>query len=470
MKNLPFKPTDNIFKWGPVPGHFQYISTFSEVHFKQFRAKYDENWSETFFLFKNGRMFWLNEVNAVHAAGEKVFVRYMLPKESRDTIYQEWKKSVQGLESIIANINATSLSSTTNEELLTFWNELHRVFINFWVDGSVPELGNYGSPQLIERKLREIISDEKDMHAIMETLTAPIKLSFYQEEEIDLAETSDIEAHQKRFFWLKNSYAGTQVLTVEFFAERKKELSSDIRKSFEEKLQQTKEKKAEFIKTHNLPSEIIEIATAMSEGIEWQDERKKWIFITLHYVDILLKEVAQRFSYDYQSLHNLWYHEIPDIIEGKDLKPTLEKRATGFGIHFLHDCEELTSEEAAYVWNTFDQHDASASTTELKGIVASKGKGTNVTAKVRILLDPMQVDSFQDGEILIAPMTSPEYIFAMRKASAVITDTGGLTSHAAIVTRELGIPCLVGTKSATKILKDGDTVEINITTGTAKKI
>lgn len=58
-------------------------------------------------------------------------------------------------------------------------------------------------------------------------------------------------------------------------------------------------------------------------------------------------------------------------------------------------------------------------------------------------------------------MTSPEYVFAMKKASAAITDTGGLTSHAAIVSRELDIPCIVGTKIATKILKDGDLVEVD---------
>ena len=67
-------------------------------------------------------------------------------------------------------------------------------------------------------------------------------------------------------------------------------------------------------------------------------------------------------------------------------------------------------------------------------------------------------------------MTSPEYIFAMRKAGAVLTDTGGLTSHAAIVSRELGVPCLVGTKLATKIFKNGDVVEIDPEAGTAKKL
>ena len=67
-------------------------------------------------------------------------------------------------------------------------------------------------------------------------------------------------------------------------------------------------------------------------------------------------------------------------------------------------------------------------------------------------------------------MTSPDYIFAMRKASAIITDEGGLTSHAAIVSRELGIPCIVGTGIATKVLNDNDKVMIDVKNGVVTKI
>ena len=69
------------------------------------------------------------------------------------------------------------------------------------------------------------------------------------------------------------------------------------------------------------------------------------------------------------------------------------------------------------------------------------------------------------GEILVASMTSPDYITAIKKAAAIITDEGGMTCHAAIVSRELRIPCIVGTKIATKVLKNGDIVNINTNQG-----
>ena len=72
-----------------------------------------------------------------------------------------------------------------------------------------------------------------------------------------------------------------------------------------------------------------------------------------------------------------------------------------------------------------------------------------------------EVNKVEQGDILVASMTSPDYVPAMRRAGAIITDEGGVMCHAAIVSRELGIPCVVGTKFATKLLKDGDLVEVN---------
>lgn len=88
----------------------------------------------------------------------------------------------------------------------------------------------------------------------------------------------------------------------------------------------------------------------------------------------------------------------------------------------------------------------------LEGAAASPGIGTG---HVKVLKSPKELNKVMTGDILVARMTSPDYVPAMKKASAIVTDEGGQTSHAAIVSRELGIPCVVGTKEATKKLKDG---------------
>ncbi len=94
----------------------------------------------------------------------------------------------------------------------------------------------------------------------------------------------------------------------------------------------------------------------------------------------------------------------------------------------------------------------------LQGSPASPGIASGV---VKIITSVSEVGKVLPGDILVAPQTNPDYVPAMKKAKAIITEKGGRTSHAAIVSRELGIPAVVGAEGATKILKSGDTVTVN---------
>lgn len=102
----------------------------------------------------------------------------------------------------------------------------------------------------------------------------------------------------------------------------------------------------------------------------------------------------------------------------------------------------------------------------VKGLPASPGK---VAGRARVILDPNRINEFQDGEILVTEMTAPDWVPAMKKAKAIVTDSGGMTCHASIVSRELGIPCIVGTKSrgeaCTVNIKDGMMITVDATHG-----
>lgn len=102
----------------------------------------------------------------------------------------------------------------------------------------------------------------------------------------------------------------------------------------------------------------------------------------------------------------------------------------------------------------------------VKGLPASPGK---VSGRVHVILDPSRIDEFKEGEILVTEMTAPDWVPAMKKAKAIVTDSGGMTCHASVVSRELGIPCIVGTKSrgeaATVTIPDGIDVTIDATHG-----
>ena len=94
----------------------------------------------------------------------------------------------------------------------------------------------------------------------------------------------------------------------------------------------------------------------------------------------------------------------------------------------------------------------------LKGLAASPGIATGI---VKVILTAEGIGRVGKGDIIATVMTSPDWVPAMQKAIAIITDEGGTTSHAAIVSRELGIPCVVGTEQGTKLLKDGETITVD---------
>jgi pyruvate,water dikinase len=98
----------------------------------------------------------------------------------------------------------------------------------------------------------------------------------------------------------------------------------------------------------------------------------------------------------------------------------------------------------------------------LKGIGASRGK---VEGRVIIVNGPREFSKMKKGYVLVAPMTSPSWLMVIHQAAAIVTDKGGMLSHAAIVCREFGIPAIVGTQEATKLLKDGDRILVDGTQG-----
>lgn len=104
---------------------------------------------------------------------------------------------------------------------------------------------------------------------------------------------------------------------------------------------------------------------------------------------------------------------------------------------------------------------------EIRGTCACAG---NATGKVKIINRISDLEKMNYGDILVSLATTPSIVSAMKKAAAIITDEGGLTCHASIVSRELNIPCVIGTKFATEVLKDGDIVEVDAQRGLVKII
>ncbi|MDB5204651.1 MAG: phosphoenolpyruvate synthase [Candidatus Taylorbacteria bacterium] len=143
------------------------------------------------------------------------------------------------------------------------------------------------------------------------------------------------------------------------------------------------------------------------------------------------------------------------------IKEILENRKKGFVVlkngNFIGKYDDLP-----YQFETFKTN-----TEIIKGRSAFLGK---VQGEVFILKSIANSSKIKEGQILVSPMTTPDMMLAMQKCGAIVTDEGGLTCHAAIVARELKKPCIIGTKIATKVLKDGDLVEVDAEKGIVRKI
>ncbi len=186
------------------------------------------------------------------------------------------------------------------------------------------------------------------------------------------------------------------------------------------------------------------------------------------YLATAFEKLAKQFSLPSALLEQLTQTEILDLFEGvRPDEARVLQRQEAFVCSYDQPAP-IEGEAARAIIAEF--RESLPTTRTLTGQVASRG---TVTGTVKVIpvdyANPARVvaamAAMDPGDILVAETTAPELMIACRKAGAIVTDMGGLMSHAAIVSREFGIPCIVGTKHASKVLKDGDRVEVDAERG-----
>ncbi|GHT00459.1 hypothetical protein FACS189421_12570 [Bacteroidia bacterium] len=185
----------------------------------------------------------------------------------------------------------------------------------------------------------------------------------------------------------------------------------------------------------------------------------------------LLAQLSQKFNVD--DLSNYKMNEILSLFDGE--KPTdIKERELGAVVsfdgtnyHYAFGQEAIDYANRIHLYNSFETK------TDIKGQTANRGQTQFVEGKARLIKVDYSdlaavkaaIDSMQNDEILVAEFTAPELTLACEKAKAIVTDMGGMLSHAAIISRELGIPCIVGTSFASHRIQNGDTIFLDMNTG-----
>ncbi len=188
----------------------------------------------------------------------------------------------------------------------------------------------------------------------------------------------------------------------------------------------------------------------------------------------LLEEISKRLHLSYKELEYLTKEEISSCLKSgkiveKEQRRKIKIRQKGFSVVIDTKYKPLVvaGRYSKEFKSFFSEKYAKGEEGITKGVCAYPGK---VRGKVKIILSPQQKNDFKRGDILVTAMTTTDFVPLMEKAGAIVTDIGGTTAHAAILARELKKPCIIGTRIATKVLRDGDLVEVDADKGVVVKL
>ncbi|MFA6416572.1 MAG: PEP-utilizing enzyme [Patescibacteria group bacterium] len=229
----------------------------------------------------------------------------------------------------------------------------------------------------------------------------------------------------------------------------------------------TEARQQELVKKLSIDDEHLGILKFARDLVFTKGTRKDAIFCALSVLENLYKEVGRR---HYLSLRQVRYfnpEELSALLRGGKMSAELLNERYNFSIFYsrYHPASEvfLTGVKAKdFVAKLNIIKEEITDVKILAGDCASPGRARGEAKVVNVIADMAKM---KQGDILISIATTPDLVPAIKKASAIVTDVGGITCHAAIISRELGIPCVVGTKIATKIIKDGIIIDVDATHG-----
>lgn len=277
------------------------------------------------------------------------------------------------------------------------------------------------------------------------------------------------------YHWVHNNYAQVKHLPPAYFWKEAKKLARrsvlNLKKellSLKTKPERIRQAQQLILKQYRWSPRLKRIFNVLSLFSWWQDERKELGTDMMQYHLKMIERLAELTGRPAWHFDSFGYQEMLDFLKGRGgPSPAESVRRRNL---FVYVAEPTPGGSRGYVISgqpakqLFKQLlNKVKSPGELSGVVACAPE-LKIRGRVQIVLDSAR-QRFSHGRILVTPMTRPEFMPYVRKAKAIITDEGGLTAHAAIVARELKLPCIIGTRNATRMLRDGQKVEIDLRSG-----
>lgn len=443
------------------------------------------NFEVHYCFFEDGKADWYMELDDI----KRVYTNIIAAGKKEDDIsarmMADWEPQRKAFFKKSLEVGKTDLTKLSDKELIKLHDEYLEIILQQNSSSSIIDGFALGTDEIVADMIEEVynqseVKDKMRSSEVFSILTAPVHLSFINQAEIDLLKTALaikegghrndlLIAHQEKYFWIKNNYTEAQVVSVKEFNQEVdkllslgKDIAKDI-KNIEETPDRNKKAKQELMSKLDLSDELKMLLKISEDFTHWQDQRKEVTFWTAHYTYSILEEIGKRLNLDVGHIKYLSPREVSTIFADKPTEEMLEERRKGCVQYWdMEGHEILQGKDFKEIMDTILGKDDLSDVDDFRGLTANLGKARGT---VKVVETVKQIDKVEEGDILVAVMTRPDYVPAMKRAAAVVTNEGGVTCHAAIVSRELGIPCIIGTKIATKVLKDGMEVEVNANHG-----
>ncbi|MBI2444809.1 hypothetical protein HYV43_00270 [Candidatus Micrarchaeota archaeon] len=435
-----------------------------EVMCRQVRHVAGEAMKSIFVVFENGTGKGYFRREDFRTVGDALVQKLVDGQLHANLLKGRFEREIRPLFEVVRQNPAKMDDSQLASAVETFCD----VFKASYVGGVVPFLAAFSLEEAAAQSLKEDVGASK-VAEYFQTLAAPTGPSWDALEWYDLSRLSgdDLPLHAQLWKWLAYNYE-SGALPLEHFQDRWPESLADKPKSPWNKIHQGLQRKDELEKKLKLSRRSRILFDAIGDLIYFKEYRKGLQSQALCYFEPFLRQSAKRLALSFNQLKFLTPEEVISALQGDELPNDLAER-TAFCV-LIQNTEATRLISGAHAHRYYDEaprEDKNLGVLrELKGFCANPGTAQGHACIIRT---PEDLPKMKEGDVLVSPMTTPELVPAIKRASAIVTDTGGITCHAAIVSRELNKPCLIGTHHATRVFKDGDLLEVDAAAGWVRK-
>jgi phosphohistidine swiveling domain-containing protein/DNA-binding Xre family transcriptional regulator len=369
--------------------------------------------------------------------------------------------------------------------------QTEQAYVDFWLKSFIIETfdAGYDQEQINKISKRYNLSKEE-----IEVLTTPEKLTSDDERKLAFLsliakwvgkkeslsgliekDRDKVEEYKRKFDSYRSNYAEVFHIADEEIISESEDYLSDA-KGLKKEIkrltawEEERKKAIEVItKKHHLRSNPLYYFNKLTY---FREHRKTVNLKGFHVLDFILSCIEARTGIAKKYLKFLSFEEIVGVLRGLVSADSLRHRfnqgiLVSINYGKPNEIKVFDSLEAKSISQDLDREylKKGSESSLIKGITASQGYAEGVA---RIILSQEDFSSFKEDEILVTSMTRSHFLPLMEKAKAIVTSEGGLSCHAAVVSRNLGKPCVIGTKIATNVIKNGDRIEVRASDGTVR--